>query len=105
MTYIPPQDKNRKFINQRLGDIVDITELPSFTYGELMRRAKTVDVIWFNEREMPSNFYEVEHTTDIKIHLQNSMNWKTSLLVFISLPMLVGERNLKTNCTFQFSRQ
>ena len=66
LTYIPPQDKNRKFINQRLGDIVDITELPSFTYGELMRRAKTVDVIWFNEREMPSNFYEVEHTTDIK---------------------------------------
>ena len=31
-----------------------------------MRRAKTVDVIWFNEREMPSSFYEVEHTTDIK---------------------------------------
>ena len=24
------------------------------------------DVIWFNERCMPSNFYEVEHTTDIK---------------------------------------
>lgn len=26
----------------------------------------TIDVIWFNERRMPSNFYEVEHTTDIK---------------------------------------
>ena len=31
-----------------------------------MRKAKTVDVIWFNERQMPSDFYEVEHTTDIK---------------------------------------
>ena len=31
-----------------------------------MKRAKTIDVIWFNEREMPSAFYEVEHTTDIK---------------------------------------
>ena len=50
----------------RLGDIVDTTELPSFTHKELMRRAKTVDVIWFNERIMPSFFYEVEHTTDIK---------------------------------------
>lgn len=66
LTYIPAQDRNRKFINQRLGDIVDTTELPSFTNKELMRRAKTVDVIWFNEREMPSSFYEVEHTTDIK---------------------------------------
>lgn len=66
LTYIPAQDRNRKFINQRLGDIVDTTELPSFTHKELMRRAKTVDVIWFNEREMPSSFYEVEHTTDIK---------------------------------------
>lgn len=31
-----------------------------------MKRARTIDVIWFNERQMPSNFYEVEHTTDIK---------------------------------------
>ena len=66
LTYIPAQDRNRKFINQRLGDIVDTTELPSFTHKELMKKKKTVDVIWFNEREMPSSFYEVEHTTDIK---------------------------------------
>lgn len=65
-TYIPAQDKNRKFINQRLGDITDTTELPAFTYENLLRKAKTIDVIWFNEREMPSVFYEVEHTTDIK---------------------------------------
>lgn len=65
-TYVPAQDQNRKFIGQRLGDITDTTELPAFTYQTLMRRAKTVDVIWFNERKMPSDFYEVEHTTDIK---------------------------------------
>lgn len=65
-TYIPAQDQNRKFIGLRLGDISDTTELPEFTYKELMKRAKTVDVIWFNERNMPSNFYEVEHTTNIK---------------------------------------
>jgi len=66
MTYVPAQDQNRKFIGQRLGDITDTIELPAFTYDKLLKRARTVDVIWFNERQMPSNFYEVEHTTDIK---------------------------------------
>ncbi len=35
-----------------------------------MKHARTVDVIWFNERKLPNAFYEVEHTTDIK----NSLN-------------------------------
>lgn len=65
-TYIPAQDKNRNFIGQPLLNIVDTIELPDFTYEELKRKARTVDVVWFNEREMPSAFYEVEHTTDIK---------------------------------------
>ena len=65
-TFIPAQDKNHKFIGQHLGDIADTTKLPPFTYENLIKRAMTIDVIWFNERRMPSNFYEVEHTTDIK---------------------------------------
>ena len=65
-TYVPAQDQNRLFIDRKLGDITDTTELPDFTYENLKRKARTIDVIWFNERQMPSNFYEVEHTTDIK---------------------------------------
>ena len=65
-TYVPAQDKNRLFIGQKLSDISDTTEIPAFTYDDLLKRARTVDVIWFNERMMPSAFYEVEHTTDIK---------------------------------------
>lgn len=65
-TYVPAQDQNRLFVDKRLGEITDTTELPAFTYKDLCRKAKTVDVIWFNERRMPSYFYEVEHTTDIK---------------------------------------
>ena len=65
-TYVPAQDRGRKYIGQTLGDIADTTDLPRFTSDSLMRKAKTVDVIWFNERNMPSSFYEVEHTTDIK---------------------------------------
>lgn len=65
-TYVPAQDKNRSFIDKRLGDITDTTEIPEFTYQSLLKRARTIDVIWFNPRQMPSSFYEVEHTTDIK---------------------------------------
>lgn len=65
-TYVPAQDKNKMFLDKHLGDITDTVTLPRFTYENLLRKAKTVDVIWFNEREMPSDFYEVEHTTDIK---------------------------------------
>lgn len=65
-TYIPSQDKNRMFLDKHLGDVADTYEIPHFTYDELLRRARTVDVIWFNERKMPSDLYEVEHTTDIK---------------------------------------
>ena len=65
-TYIPSQDKNRMFLDKHLGEVADTFMLPPFTYDNLLRKARTVDVIWFNEREMPSDFYEVEHTTDIK---------------------------------------
>lgn len=65
-TYVPAQDKNRLFIGKKLAEISDTTDIPSFTYENILRKAKTIDVIWFNERKMPSDFYEVEHTTDIK---------------------------------------
>jgi len=66
ITYIPAQDKNQLFIGQKLSEITDTTVIPEFTYDTLLNRARTVDVIWFNERNMPSAFYEVEHTTDMK---------------------------------------
>ena len=66
MTYIPSQDKNRMFLDKHLSEVADTYSLPLVTYDSLLRKARTVDVIWFNERQMPSDFYEVEHTTDIK---------------------------------------
>ncbi len=64
-TYVPAQDKNKPFINQRLGDVCDITELPKFGYEGVLRHARTVDVIWFNRRCMPEEMFEVEMTTDM----------------------------------------
>lgn len=64
-TYVPPQDQNKTFANQRLGDICATTELPEFGYERFLRRARTVDVIWFNRRCMPEEMFEVEMTTDM----------------------------------------
>lgn len=65
-TYVPPQDQHRRFLNKELGELTDHKKIPQFTFETILRRAKSVDVIWFNERNMPTHFYEVEHTTDIK---------------------------------------
>ena len=54
-TYVPAQDRNRLFIGKKLGDITDTTQLPDFTYDAIKKKARTVDVIWFNERSMPAS--------------------------------------------------
>lgn len=65
-TFIPAQDRHKHFLDKELGAVADTTDIPPFTYDTLLRKARTIDVIWFNERCMPSHFYEVEHTTDIR---------------------------------------
>ena len=86
-TYIPSQDKNRMFLDKHLSEVADIYTIPPFTYGNLLRKARTIDVIWFNEREMPSEFYEVEHTTDIK----NSLSKFYELQDFFSKFYIVAD--------------
>ena len=65
-TYVPPQDQHHLFLDKQLGELTDYRIIPQFTYDFILRKARTIDVIWFNERNMPTHFYEVEHTTDIK---------------------------------------
>lgn len=64
-TFIPNQDKNKPFLNQSLKEVASLHEIYQFTYPEIVRRANTVDIIWFNERKLPSSFFEIEHSTDI----------------------------------------
>lgn len=68
-TYVPAQDKSRKFLEHSLGEISNTTEIPNFTYPTIVNRARTIDVIWFNGRGLPHSLFEVEHSTDI----QNSL--------------------------------
>jgi hypothetical protein len=64
-TFVPNQDKNRLFLNKPLAEIASVQTIHEFSYDLFVKRARTVDVIWFNERKMPSSFFEVEHSTDI----------------------------------------
>ena len=69
ITYVPPQDKNKIFLDKSLGSISKIESIFDFTYATLVKRAKTIDVIWFNDRKLPYSFFEIEHSSDI----QNSL--------------------------------
>ena len=90
-TYVPAQDQNRKFIEKPLKDICSTIHIPAFSYKELTDRARTVDVIWFNERNMPDTFFEVEHSTDI----QNSITKFCDLQDFNSRFLIVARQNRK----------
>ncbi|MBO7081565.1 MAG: hypothetical protein J6V99_05975 [Neisseriaceae bacterium] len=93
-TFVPAQDKNRLFINRKLSEVIT-TDKCDFTYPEIVRFAKTIDVIWFNERNLPNSFFEVEHSTDFK----NSINKFFELQDFRSRFIIVAnrERNKQFN--------
>lgn len=74
-TFVPNQDKNKKFLNQPLNDLTSLSNMNTFSYDHFVRVARTVDVVWFNERDMPETFIEVEHTT----------NMVNSLIKFVDL--------------------
>lgn len=68
-TYVPEQDKNKKYANTTLKEVRTLAAIPQFSFPEFVHRSSTIDVIWFNERKMPHTLFEVEHSTDI----QNSL--------------------------------
>lgn len=64
-TFVPPQDKNRPFAKQKLGNVTTLTKLHEFTFADILRKAQSIDVAWFNTRRFPNSFFEIEHSTDI----------------------------------------
>jgi len=74
-TFIPNQDKNKIYLQKRLGDVALIDKFYDFSYDFILKKAKTIDVSWFNIRKMPEYLFEVEHQTDIQ----------NSLLKFVEL--------------------
>lgn len=66
-TYTP--DKGKVFDNKRLGNLATLTEIPQFTYPEIVRSSQYVDVIWFNAEGFPEKAFEVEDSTDFRSSL------------------------------------
>ncbi len=87
-TFLPNQDKNKLFLNEKLGNLATLSHIPQFSYENLVQRSSTVDVIWFNERMMPHSFFEVEHSTDI----QNSLIKFNDLQDFSSRMFIVADK-------------
>lgn len=90
-TFIPNQDKNKLFLNEKLADVRTLSEIPQFSYPKIVKRSSNVDVIWFNERKMPHSFFEVEHSTDI----QNSLLKFNDLQDFYSRMVIVADSKRK----------
>ena len=65
LTFVPKQDRGKPFLGKPLGRLVTLEDIYPFTYPEIVRRAGAVDVIWFSQRKFPSEFIEVENTTDM----------------------------------------
>ncbi|MDP3010889.1 MAG: hypothetical protein Q8N30_17720 [Methylococcales bacterium] len=86
-TFVPNQDKNKKFIDKNLGEIRTLSILPEYSFPSIVKRSSTIDVIWFNERNMPHSFFEVEHSTDI----QNSLLKFNDLQDFHSRMVIVAD--------------
>jgi hypothetical protein len=87
-TYLPNQDKNKLFLNERLGELSTLNKIPMYSYDNLVKRSSTIDAIWFNERMMPHSFFEVEHSTDI----QNSLLKFNDLQDFQSRMFIVADK-------------
>lgn len=87
-TFVPNQDKNRKFNGvTTLGDMRTLTALPQFGPLPMVKQAETIDVIWINEHDMPSVFFEVEHSTDI----QNSLSKYVELCDYNTRMLIVAD--------------
>lgn len=88
-TFVPNQDKNKKYLETPLKDMTSLKEIFSFTYSHLVKIAGTIDVTWFNERNMPCAFFEVEYSTDI----YNSLNKYMELQDFNKRFKIVADKS------------
>ena len=98
-TFIPNQDKNKKFYNgQKLQELSTLNELPHYSYPQLIKRSSTIDTIWFNARNMPDSFFEIEHSTDI----QNSLLKFYDLQDFHARMVIVAVADIKRKQEFEY---
>lgn len=64
-TFVASQDKNKFYLGRKLSEITTISDIYKFSYERVIHIVQTVDVTWFNDRQMPVSLFEIEHSTPI----------------------------------------
>lgn len=67
-TIISSYDRQKGFLNKPLGEIATLNIFPEFSYPQIIKIAKLIDVMWFEgetDRWIPQFAFVVEHSTDI----------------------------------------
>jgi len=80
-TYTP--DKNVIFNGEPLSELVAYSEMPKFTYQDILDTIKQIDVIWFKDR-FPYLTFDVEFSTQFSMALVRAnelRNFKTDFYV------------------------
>ena len=105
-TYVPKSDRGRQFLarpphsGKTLDKLASFNKDIKFGYEKIMKDARTVDVIYFNERKMPCEFYEVEMTHNI----DRSLNKFHELQDFNANFYIVGPKRLERNFNNKISK-
>ncbi len=68
-------DKGSRFVTKKLDEVMTLSEVPNFTYDNIIQSTRFIDVIWFNNRNFPHTVFEIE----------NSTNFRNSLVKFVEL--------------------
>ncbi len=100
-TFVANQDKNKVFLGKKLSDVATISEMFEFGYNHLVRIALTVDVTWFNQRNMPANLFEIEHQTAISNSLLKFVEFQDFRSNFYIVADKVRKREFETKLSLQ----
>lgn len=104
-TFIPNQDRNKKFLTTNLGNIRSLSAVPPFSYEHFVSRSESIDVIWFNQRKMPHSMFEVEHTTDFQNSLIKFSEFQDFSARFVIVSDSIRRKEFETKISYQIFQE
>jgi hypothetical protein len=99
-TFVPYQDKNKQFLSKKLSDCSTVGTFYPFTYEHVVKRAITIDVVWFNDRNFPQNCFEVEHTGDIQNSLLKFAELQDFYTKFVIVSPSIRKKEFETKLNY-----
>jgi hypothetical protein len=100
-TFVPKQDKNRLYLGKKLSEITTISDMYHFSYDRIVNIVHTVDVTWFNERDMPKSLFEIEHSTDMRNSLLKFVELQDFSVIFYIVADGIRKREYLTKISLE----